>query len=358
MIARGVTPGVSARGARAALALRAGAVLLLLSLLFGLYAAVLHPWLLNWGATPAEQRMVLPGDAAGVDPAHSFTRAITVDAPPEAVWPWLVQIGQDRAGFYSYDWLENLAGADIHNADEIRAEWQSRAVGDTVPLARPDYLGGAMGDVAVVPIRALEPGRMIDGVTGRFVLLPTGDGRTRLLLRERVTPGAVAWLLWDPLHFVMEQRQLRGIKERAEGRPLVPAPLAVAGRAGWALAGLALAVAFHTRRRWLPWGIASAAAVLPSLAATGDGDAALAGFLALGGSVLGALVWGRRWLAPYGLIAAAVLLVLLLTPDAWVAFGLLFDAAAAGAAFWALGTWAGGRRAYPVTRPTGAGPAV
>jgi len=97
---------------------------------------------------------------------------------------------------------------------------------------------------------------------------------------------------------------------------------------------------------------------MPSLAATGDADAALAGFLALGASILGALVWGRRWLAPYALIAAAVLLVLLLAPDAWVAFGLLFDLAAAGAVAWVVGTRAIGRRPRQSARRSGAGPAA
>jgi hypothetical protein len=217
-------------------------VLALLGLL-ALYALALRPWLLDWGSTAAERAMVLPGDreadlAAGAwrpgtqrtgatpDQARRFTRAITIDAPPAAVWPWLVQIGQDRAGFYSHDWLENLAGADIHNADALRPEWQARAVGDLVPMARPDLLGGRLGAASSVSITLLEPEKVIDGVTGRFVLLPTDGGGTRLLLREPLDGGLAAWLVGDPMHFVMEQRQLRGIKERAEGVPLVPPALA------------------------------------------------------------------------------------------------------------------------------------
>src|ERR1041384_5150383 len=80
-----------------------------------LFVGVLHPWFMNWGSTPEERAMVLPGDAA--PPDSYFTRAITIDAPPAAVWPWLLAIGQDRAGFLSNDYLENLAGGDIHNAD-------------------------------------------------------------------------------------------------------------------------------------------------------------------------------------------------------------------------------------------------
>src|ERR1051326_8710843 len=101
--------------------------------LCALFATVLHPWFMNWGSTPEERAMVLPGDAA--PPDDYFTRAITIDAPPSTVWPWLLAIGQDRAGFLSNDYLENLAGGDIHHSDTLRPEWQHRAIGDKVPTA-------------------------------------------------------------------------------------------------------------------------------------------------------------------------------------------------------------------------------
>src|SRR5438067_3015221 len=85
------------------------AALVILATFRALYFAVLHPWIMTWGATADEQRMGLPGDEAGVDPsAVYFTRAITIHAPTSEVWAWLPQIGQDRAGFYSNTWLENL----------------------------------------------------------------------------------------------------------------------------------------------------------------------------------------------------------------------------------------------------------
>jgi hypothetical protein len=146
-----------------------------------LFATVLHPWFMNWGATAEERAMVLPGDAA--PPEAYFTRAISIDAPPSAVWPWLLAIGQDRAGFLSNDYLENLAGADIHNADSLRPEWQQRAVGDKVPMSgeAERQLGG---DYTLLTVRILEPERVIGDIPGRFVLQPLGDSRTRLLLRE------------------------------------------------------------------------------------------------------------------------------------------------------------------------------
>jgi hypothetical protein len=122
----------------------------------------------------------------------------------------------------------------------------------------------------------------------------------------------------------MEQRLLRGIKERAEGVPLVPAPLQVLARVGWLGAALVVVGCFVSRRRWLPWLLAPAGVVAPTLALTSDYDAAIAGGLAVGITVLGALAFGRRWWPPYLVLAAAVLLVLLLTPDAYTAFGLTF----------------------------------
>lgn len=303
-----------------------------------LYAVVLHPWLMNWGATAVEQAMALPGDEPPNAPGGYFTRAVTIDAPPEQVWAWLVQIGQDRAGFYSNDWLENLFGGDIHNADQIHPEWQSRYLGDKVRMAPRAYLGGILGDATVTIIRVVQPDRVIANTPGRFILLPVGDHATRLLVREPINasmPGsqivgldAGGRLVWDPLHFAMVKRMLLGIKERVEGQPLVSPPILVAARVGWVLAGIGLLAMFLTRRRgylWLPIPIA---AVTPQLFFTRDADAALAGFLAVGITIAGALVFGRRWWPPYALLAAFVLLILALAPDPYTAFGLLFDLSA------------------------------
>src|SRR5512142_2561123 len=127
-------------------------VLVVSGVLLALYPAVLHPWMMSWGATSAEQRMPLPGDEYPLDGRTYFTRAITIDAPAPVVWRWLVQLGQDRAGFYSNDYLENLTGANIHNSNEIRPEWQGREVGDAIPMARPDLLGGAVGDALLLRV--------------------------------------------------------------------------------------------------------------------------------------------------------------------------------------------------------------
>jgi hypothetical protein len=215
------------------------------------YFAVLHPWFMNWGATKAERQMALPGDQFLPDISHRFTRAITIYAPAAVVWRWIVQMGQDRAGFYSNTWLENLTGADIHNANTIHPEWQHRAIGDHVFLAQPDLFGDFFAHGAQTDIVALEPEQLIAFIPTRFVLQPVNGRTTRLLLREAVPSTymgrAVGAVLWDAMHFVMEQRMLRGIKERAEGKPLVSPGMMLTARIGWLLASASLLGLFLAR---------------------------------------------------------------------------------------------------------------
>jgi hypothetical protein len=311
---------------------RPAAAVLIFAALWGVFVLVLHPWFMNWGATLDERTMVLPGDTAA--PETYFTRAITIHAPPSAVWPWLLAIGQDRAGFLSNDYLENLTGADIHNADVLRPEWQQRALGDRVPMASPG-LRALGGDATSTTIRILEPERVIADTPGRFVLLPVGQSATRVLLRESLNDpirAGPAWVLWDPMHFVMEQRMLQGIKERAEGRPLVPPLVQAVAEAGWVLAAVGLLGLFLSRRGWRAWLLLPVTVTLPALWLTSDVNSALAGFLASGITVAGLLAFGRRWWAPYLLVASAVALVLLLAPDSHAAFGLIFLVLVAGAA--------------------------
>lgn len=185
----------------------------------------------RWGATDAEVGAALPGDELVPDPRLVSTRAITIDAPADAVWPWLVQIGQGRGGLYSYDALENLVGLDIHSAAEI-LPGRSLAPGDLVRLGKPGS--------PCFQVIAVEPGRSLvtlsaDPVTERAVSVPVrvGPGQswqwllrpmrngaaTRLISRQRNVHPAKQRLLWrlvEPVGFVMERRMLLGIKERAE----------------------------------------------------------------------------------------------------------------------------------------------
>jgi hypothetical protein len=187
------------------------------------YRQHVRPWMSRWGATADEFDAELPGDEIVEDGATSTTRAITVDAPVDDVWPWLVQIGEGRAGFYSYSLLERAAGARIHNAHNIHPEWQQLQVGDTVWLARR-YGDGASQVVAeVLPkshlilvspsdYQRLQHGGKASG-SWAFYLRPDGD-RTRLLARG--SGGAVGQAVFDVAHFIMEQKMMRGIRDRAE----------------------------------------------------------------------------------------------------------------------------------------------
>ncbi|WP_435151877.1 hypothetical protein [Haladaptatus sp. DFWS20] len=189
-----------------------------------------RPWHLRWGATDEEVDRPLPGDGIIHSPRVQATHAISIDAPVEDVWPWLVQLGQERGGFYSYDWLENLVGADIHNADRILPKHQTLEVGDTVRLAPEDYPAQSPDSAPVVAI--LDPGRAIvlrpPGDTPRwtwtFVLRPVDENTTRFIVRmrsgDRTLGGAlIDHLFWEPAHFVMERKMLLGIKERSEQSP-------------------------------------------------------------------------------------------------------------------------------------------
>src|SRR5215216_7840794 len=200
------------------------------------YAFFIRPWHLRWGATDEEVEKPLPGDELVPEPAIESTRAITVNAPVEEVWPWLAQIGQDRGGFYSYEWLENLAGCRMHNADRIHPEWQHRAVGEIV------FLHPATG----MKVAAFEPGRAIvlEG-WGAFVVDPIDEENTRVILRTRVPRGAMLYYLLavEIPHFIMERRMLEGIKERAEKRWLDPSPATKLSRAAMAFRAAHAAIA-------------------------------------------------------------------------------------------------------------------
>jgi hypothetical protein len=214
-----------------------------LSALFGLgmaagvaYAMRLRPWLMNWGASREESRMALTGDEYAPECRYRATRGVTISAPVEVVWQWLTQLGQDRGGFYSYSWLENLFFADMRNADTIIPEYQQeRHVGDTVWLANPKRYGGRgrMIVAAMDPYRSMalvmpeDAERMAQGMHARFGcwsfhLRSLHGNRTRLLVRSRsgnyssLPQMLFDFLVFDPAHFVMERKMMLGIKERAE----------------------------------------------------------------------------------------------------------------------------------------------
>jgi hypothetical protein len=190
------------------------------------YTRRIEPWLRRWGATDAEQSVALPIDDLVEGDHPRTTRAITIDAPAADVWPWVAQIGQDRAGFYSYTVLENLVGARMHNASTIEPGWQTREVGDSVWLAdeqRWHDVGRQVAAIVDEP-RALvlvspadwehlQSGTKAGGAWGFFVQ-PVDEHQSRFIVRS--SGGAVGTHSFDLLHFVMEQKMMRGIRDRAE----------------------------------------------------------------------------------------------------------------------------------------------
>jgi hypothetical protein len=192
--------------------------------------AVLHARR-NWGATADEVGARLPGDELVPEPAEQTTLAVPVHAPAEEVWAWLVQIGQGRGGMYSYDWLEDLIGLDIHSAEDIRDEWQGLAAGDRVVVVpegyRPMPAGYAFRVARVDPpwalvLRQAPPDHPWNGVWS-FHVVPVGEDRCRLVSRTRTQappqPGLrIATRLMEPVTLVMTRRMLHGIEERAERR--------------------------------------------------------------------------------------------------------------------------------------------
>lgn len=198
------------------------------------YDTLIRPAQLDWGATDAECRMRLPGDDIIQDVMSHHTRAVTINAEPAAVWPWLVQIGDHRAGFYSYDWVERYLFPGTvhyvegrHSATRIHHELQGIEVGDRIDT-------GSIGSVRIgSAVTVLEPNRALVIGTWAFILVPMNEDRTRLLVRERdagwlrlLAPrgsgllralgAAIDYAVGEPLHFAMVRKMMLGIKQRAE----------------------------------------------------------------------------------------------------------------------------------------------
>lgn len=194
-----------------------------------------RPRVLAWGASWDEVVRPLPGDDIVDNPVYVTTRAISIEAPAATVWRWVVQLGQNRGGFYTYDRLENLVGLDIHSTDEIHPEWQDPRAGEDFITLDPEGTmkmtfievdhGRAFVLRSGVPDEPQVPGDFFKGEiewTWAFVLERPSPDRTRLLVRSRgawadTTASRLArGLLLNPAHLIMERGMLRGIRARAE----------------------------------------------------------------------------------------------------------------------------------------------
>ena len=186
-----------------------------------LYWFPVRRWMSRWGANQSDLARVMAGDALLVNPTYSGTMAVIINAAPEHVWPWLVQIGYRRGGLYSYDWLDRLFGfLDRPSAIRILPEFQNLAVGDRIP----------MGQGPSWPVAAIEPNRALvldmrnmggfDWVW-QFGLYTVDENRTQLVSRSCVRTRSVwarlATYVIEPAGFIMTRRMLLGLKQRAEG---------------------------------------------------------------------------------------------------------------------------------------------
>ena len=179
------------------------------------YLRLYRPWQLRWGATAAEVGRRLPGDDVVRSPTFNATRAITIAARPHQIWPWLLQVGVKRAGWYSYDLLDNLARPSAH---EIIPELQQLAVGDVVPLS-PDGTRGVHVLTLDLP-RSMMWGTLPD-TTWLWLCEPRADGTTRLITRIRshwrwLSPSIAFSLLVEFADIWMLRKMLFNLRDRAE----------------------------------------------------------------------------------------------------------------------------------------------
>jgi hypothetical protein len=199
------------------------------------YHLGLRGWCLRWGTTAAEAHGALPGD--DLFPAYTgeATHAITIHAAPDKIWPWLMQMGQDRSGFYSYTFLENAFGCDMPKVERLVADWKPRTRGETVWFCNPKRFNGqgkmipavvetdrAFAMVSPSDWQNVQAGGYAQDGIWSFTIQPTTNGQSRLIARVRNGPAPtlasrlMGRAFWEPAHFVMEQKMLRTIRDLAE----------------------------------------------------------------------------------------------------------------------------------------------
>lgn len=199
------------------------AILALIGLVMAAYLLWARPYQLHWGSTDEEVKRVMPGDELNPDPKFLSTRAITINGTPEEIWPWLIQMGFGRAGYYGYDVLENLGSPrGIHSAEQILPEFQDFKVGDPVPISS----AVVMEFYAIQPDHYLVWSGLTGGTYGAFTwaLYPIDASHTRLVSRIRwshhwTLPGMLALDLFSEFtDHIAVRKILQGVKDRVEGR--------------------------------------------------------------------------------------------------------------------------------------------
>ena len=182
--------------------------------------AMLTPWMDRWGATDEEIAASFPGDELLLEPASFLNRAVTVNALPEEIYPWIVQLGAGRGGMYSYTSLETyLLNCPLVNADRIHEEWEDLKVGDEMKMcpnepAPPPYIIAQIVPNEAIVMGHQENGEWVD--VWQFIIVPQKDGTSRLITRTRTMATGGFWTIIHPGIFMMERGMLLGIKDRAE----------------------------------------------------------------------------------------------------------------------------------------------
>ncbi len=199
--------------------LKITAVILGLLVVVIVAAALLTPWMDRWGATDAEVVKRFPGDELVQAPLSQVTRAVTVQAAPEQIYPWIVQLGADKGGMYSYTALEGLIRCPQVNADRIHPEWQNLKVGDPMNMCPGEFAPPPYIIAQIFPDQAIIMGHQENGAwvdLYQFIIEPQPDGASRLILRTRTNMVGGFWTVIHPGVFFMERGMLLGIKSRAE----------------------------------------------------------------------------------------------------------------------------------------------
>lgn len=186
--------------------------------------ALLMPSMDRLGASSDEISASLPGDELVPSPNIGYTRAVSINASPEQIYPWIVQLGADRGGWYSYEWFEtNVLHCKNTNADRIHEEWQGLEVGGQVKMCPDEKMPPAYEVARMDPDQAIVLGHQ-DGErwveVWQFVMVPQEDGSTRLIIRSRSEMGGWFWNIMRPGEFIMMRGMMLGIKERAEAMAL------------------------------------------------------------------------------------------------------------------------------------------
>lgn len=312
-------------------------ILIIFIVWMAVYIGIVHPWYMKWGAVSAEVSKPLPGDNLIPAPRHESLRVITINAPPEKVWPWLIQIGQDKAAFYSYDWLENLLGVGYRNGDKIVPEWQGLQQGGFIRSVPRNWLFGLGKEEkegrSGWSIPLLEKNRVLYlKPWGAFVFEPLDGQQTRFFARSRAPQQSLLGkvfgiLFFDTVHFVMEKRMIVEVKRLSEARAAEPIWLRAVAMAGFILLSLVVTGVFIIRKRRRFWILLPLAYSILIFFTSIDLASGLTAFLAAGLAVIGFLVFKKIWWAWYLALWVVCNAVLIFSYNAFIVFGWLFAVA-------------------------------